>query len=254
MVMLGSASQSLMSGAWPASGTRATCLMPCYLKQRVERAWPGLARLGVGVMLGLFTPRDSLCFRLRSHLKSSSQTIGLLHSKEGFIPKAQRVAGVMARIGRDAVVKSKTGPSGYLQLERYASIRFGIHLSLHGRLMKWVNKSVKLLWQRLSLHSIAAMWIASLNTLPTMVFSQPRRGPVKEGIELKGKKAIGDFLRERFSYIPDMYWHPQYRFVSACGQYGVSYWVVTGTNQRNGSQTRTQRLRYFSFSKRKAHP
>ena len=73
------------------------------------------------------------------------------------------------------------------------------------------------------------------------------RGPVKEGIELKGKKAIGDFLRERFSYIPDMYWHPQYRFVSACGQYGVSYWVVTGTNQRNGSKLELNGCDIFRF-------
>ncbi|BBK32215.1 ketosteroid isomerase-like protein [Stella humosa] len=59
------------------------------------------------------------------------------------------------------------------------------------------------------------------------------RGPTKTGIELKGKAAIGVFLRDRFSYIPDMYWNPQYRFVA--GDRGVSYWTVTGTNQRTGA-------------------
>ncbi|NCX42996.1 MAG: nuclear transport factor 2 family protein [Betaproteobacteria bacterium] len=78
------------------------------------------------------------------------------------------------------------------------------------------------------------------------VFSTAR-GPVKEGIELRGKQAIGDFLRERFSYIPDMYWHPQYRFVSACGAYGVSYWVVTGTDLRNGSKLELNGCDLFRF-------
>lgn len=73
------------------------------------------------------------------------------------------------------------------------------------------------------------------------------RGPVKEGIELRGRQAIGDFLRERFSYIPDMYWHPQYRFVSACGAYGVSYWVVTGTDLRNGSKLELNGCDLFRF-------
>jgi hypothetical protein len=44
-----------------------------------------------------------------------------------------------------------------------------------------------------------------------------------------------------------MYWHPQYRFVSACGQYGVSYWVVTGTNQRNGSRLELNGCDIFRF-------
>ena len=58
------------------------------------------------------------------------------------------------------------------------------------------------------------------------------RGPTKTGIELRGKEAIAAFLRERFSYIPDMYWHPQFRFAS--GDRGVSYWTVTGTDRRTG--------------------
>lgn len=58
------------------------------------------------------------------------------------------------------------------------------------------------------------------------------RGPIKTGIELRGKPAIGAFLRERFSHIPDMYWHPHFRFVS--GDRGVSYWTVTGTDRRTG--------------------
>jgi ketosteroid isomerase-like protein len=73
------------------------------------------------------------------------------------------------------------------------------------------------------------------------------RGPVKEGIELKGKQAIGDFLRDRFSYIPDMYWHPQFRFVSACGQYAVSYWIVTGNNQRSGLKLELNGCDIFRF-------
>ncbi len=73
------------------------------------------------------------------------------------------------------------------------------------------------------------------------------RGPLKQGTELRGKAEIGRFLRERFSYIPDMYWHPQYRFVSACGQYGVSYWVVTGTDQRNGSHFELNGCDIFRF-------
>lgn len=60
------------------------------------------------------------------------------------------------------------------------------------------------------------------------------RGPGKKGIELVGKPAIAQFLRDRFSYIPDMYWAPEFRFVA--GDRGVSYWTVTGTNKNTGEK------------------
>ncbi|BBK43223.1 ketosteroid isomerase [Allostella vacuolata] len=71
------------------------------------------------------------------------------------------------------------------------------------------------------------------------------RGPTKTGIELKGKAAIGQFLRDRFSYIPDMHWNPHFRFVS--GDYGVSYWTVTGTDIRTGASLDLHGCDIFRF-------
>ncbi|MGE0716579.1 MAG: nuclear transport factor 2 family protein [Alphaproteobacteria bacterium] len=71
------------------------------------------------------------------------------------------------------------------------------------------------------------------------------RGPLKTGIELKGKAVIGAFLRERFGHIPDMYWHPHYRFVA--GDHAVSYWTVTGTDARSGERLDLHGCDIFRF-------
>lgn len=72
------------------------------------------------------------------------------------------------------------------------------------------------------------------------------RGPGAEGTVIRGRDRIATFLAERFRIIPDMYWHPRFRFVS--GDYGVSYWVVTGTNSATGERLELNGCDIFRFA------
>ena len=53
------------------------------------------------------------------------------------------------------------------------------------------------------------------------------RGPEASGRQLKGKKEIGSFLRERFASLGDMKWRTLEHWTA--GDRGVSEWVMTCT-------------------------
>jgi taurine dehydrogenase small subunit len=56
------------------------------------------------------------------------------------------------------------------------------------------------------------------------------RGPVPwEATRLKGKQAIGDVLRTRYTVIPDMRWEDMSHFIAPGGGKACSEWTVRGT-------------------------